>query len=163
MCIRMGRWWRNTDGAYVLQTHPIFKRITSISTYEVVGKETQKYTVNKYSVWRFSLSAGDFSAVAVRRVAYFTDAPLKTSTDLAVCARSERDATNPNAAVLITGAACIASARVVFEYHPSRCTTRHHALAVYAASLIYNRSVAVASRQRWWAMKPSPPREWRYR
>lgn len=123
-------------------------------------KETQKYAVNEYRVWRFSMSAGDFSAVAVRRVAYFTDAPLKTST---VCARSERDATNPNAPVLITGAACIASARVVFEYHTSRCTIRHHALAVYAACLIYNGSVAVASRQRWWAIKPSPPREWRYR
>lgn len=38
------------------------------------------------------MSAGDFSAVAVRTVAYFTDAPLKTSADIPVYAvRARRD------------------------------------------------------------------------
>jgi len=38
--VRMGRWCRNSDGAYVPQTQPIIKSITTISTYELPVKET---------------------------------------------------------------------------------------------------------------------------
>lgn len=101
--------------------------------------------MNEYRGRLFSMSAGDFSAVAVRTVAYFTDAPLKTSSDRAVYAvRARRD--KPD--IIINEAVYIARARIVFEYYTSRFTYRHRALAVYTASMIYNGSVPDASRQR---------------
>lgn len=93
----------------------------------------------------------------IRTVAYFTDAPLKTCTEIVYAFRARRDKPerwhNNQPTKMCT-----------LHSRASYLNITHRALAVYTTSLIYNVSVPVAWRQGWWGIKASPPREggWKY-